>query len=587
MLLTDYISEYLTLKKIKYVFGVTGGYAMFLNNSLGINKDLKNIYTHNEQGAGYMAVGYSKSTNSPCVVSTTAGVAATNTISSVLVAWQESLPILYISGQVNNHETIKANPSLRHYSGQDCNICELVKSITKYSFEIHNAEEIKYHLDKIFFEFENGRKGPCFLSVPINIQNTQINPENLKGFEHSIPKSIEFSDNMNLFLKLINESKRPLILGGNGIKQSDSIDVFKQFLDKTNIPSVFSYNGVDIISTTSPFYVGRCGINGDRVGNFAIQNCDLLISLGCRLSLGVIGYNSKTFSRESKKIMIDIDKTELNKNNIELDLIINSDVKKVLSSILKLNLKKTDNDWVDTTLRWKKKWFTQLPPNVDPKSPYKFYESFLKVVPNNSCLIGSSGAIHTPLIHSFNDYGKNIKFIMNSATGDMGSELPGSLGVYFSKLFDKVIAVIGDGSFMFNIQELQTISYHKPNIKIIIMNNGGYESIRVSQKNYFGNILGTHEETGLSFPNFENIANAFNLNYFKFDSNFKNLEEVLNNDECTIIEVICCSQDRHPKLSSKKDEVTGVIVSKPLEDMFPFLDRDEFIKEMIVEPLKE
>lgn len=581
MLLSDYVSEFVSSNGISHVFGVTGGYAMFLNNSFGTNGKLKNVFSHNEQGAGYTAVGYTKSSNKPCVVSTTAGVAATNTISSVLVAWQESLPILYISGQVNKTETVKSKPTLRHYSGQDCNICEIVKSITKYSYEIHDSSEIKYHLEKAMYELKNGRPGPCFLSIPIDVQNSQIEPENIKGFVPEDP--VGGGEEIQKVVQMIRESKRPLLLAGNGVKMSGGVELFNKLIEKTGIPMVASYNGIDTLSSTSPRYIGRCGINGDRSGNFAIQNCDLLITLGCRMALCLVGYNRQTFSRESKKIMVDIDSNELAKDDIHIDLKICDDVKNFLSELTNQDLPKCENEWQNTTERWKTKWFNDIPPEVEKKSPYAFYREFMKVVPDSTCLISSSGAIHTPLVHSFNDYGKNIKFIMNSATGDMGSEVPGALGIHFTGLYDNVICVVGDGSFMFNLQELQTISHHNTNIKIVIMNNGGYESIRVSQKNYFGNLLGTDASNGLSFPSFEKVADVFGFGYTLFDGDFTKLSEDFHKPGCKIIEVVCTSQDRHPKLSSKRDETTGQFVSRPLEDMFPFMDRDKFKDEMIVD----
>lgn len=581
MLLSDYVSEFVSSHGVSHVFGVTGGYAMFLNNSFGTNDRLKNIFSHNEQGAGYTAVGYTKSSTKPCVVSTTAGVAATNTISSVLVAWQESLPILYISGQVNKGETVKANPSLRHYSGQDCNICEIVKSITKYSHEVHNSSDIKYHLERAMYELTNGRPGPCFLSIPIDVQNSQIEPNELNGFTPE--KNTKSDHSIDEVVRMIKESKRPLILAGNGVKMSGGVELLNKLVSDTHIPVVTSYNGIDTISSASPMYIGRCGINGDRPGNFAVQNCDLLITLGCRMALCLVGYNRQTFSRESKKIMVDVDQSELSKDDIKIDMKICDDVKNFLTQLTHHELPMCDAMWQEKTFRWKTKWFNDLPPDVEDKSPYAFYREFMKVVPDSTCLVSSSGAIHTPLVHSFNDYGKNIKFIMNSATGDMGSEVPGALGIHFTGLYDNVVCVVGDGSFMFNLQELQTISHHKTNIKIVIMNNGGYESIRVSQKNYFGNLLGTDASNGLSFPSFDKVAEAFNVGYTLFDGDFKKLSEDLNTPGCKIIEVICTSQDRHPKLSSKRDEETGQFVSRPLEDMFPFIDREEFKDEMIVD----
>jgi acetolactate synthase-1/2/3 large subunit len=553
---------------------------MFMNNSFGVNKKLKNVYTHGEQGACYAAIGYAKASNKPVIVSTTAGVAAMNATAGLLVAWQESLPVLFISGQVNSRETIRTVGGVRHYSGQDCDVTESVKNITKYVVEINDPTEIKFHLDRIFYELENGRKGPCWLSVPLDIQNHDIDIDTLKGFtpDETASHSSSFSE----FKKLLDVSKRPLIIAGNGIKLSDSCQLFEEFVTKFGIPFVTSYNGIDVMSSDSDLYIGRCGINGDRCGNFAIQNCDLLISMGCRLALGVVGYMHENFSRESKKIMIDIDEKELNKDVIHIDLKIHENLATFLN--IEKPSEPSFKDWRNKCLSWKQKWFRQLPPKIteDLVNPYYFYHDLCEVLPDNSCLISSSGTIHTPMVHSFKN-SKNVKFIMNSSTGDMGSELPGTLGIYLSGKFEKVIGIIGDGSFMFNIQELETIRHHKTNIKLIIMNNNGYESIRVSQRNYFGNCYGTDEQSGLSFPKFEDVAHTFGFNYHEY-STPNEIETVLNDEYAWIIEVKCHGQDRFPKLSSSKN-AEGKIVSKPLEDMYPFLDRKEFHENMYVKPL--
>ena len=584
MLVCDYISQYVSSKNVSHVFGVTGGFTMFINNAFGSNKNLKNIYTHGEQGACYAAVGYSKATNRPCIVSTTAGVGATNAISGALVAWQESLPILFISGQVNTRETIRNMKNVRHYSGQDCDITETIKNITKYTVEINDPNDIKFHLDRIFYELENGRKGPCWLSVPLDVQNHTIDETNLKSFtwESKMFNSLCVSK----FINLLESAQRPIIIAGNGIKLSDSCKLFEEFVTKFKIPFVTSYNGIDVMSCDSDLYIGRCGINGDRSGNFSMQNCDLLISMGCRLALGVVGYMHENFSRESVKVMIDIDENELHKDIIHIDLKIHENLQTFLTSVLCEKINKEYQEWNQTCLGWKHKWFRQLPPKIteDLVNPYYFYHDLCKILQDDTCLISSSGTIHTPMVHSFQN-SKNIKFVMNSSTGDMGSELPGTLGIYLSGQFKHVIGLIGDGSFMFNIQELETIRFHKTNIKLIIMNNNGYESIRVSQVNYFGNCYGTDEEHGLSFPCFKNVASTFGIKYHLYDGNSKSLENILMDDDAWIIEVKCHGQDRVPKLSSFQNK-EGKIVSKPLEDMYPFLDREEFNKNMIVRALE-
>jgi acetolactate synthase-1/2/3 large subunit len=278
--------------------------------------------------------------------------------------------------------------------------------------------------------------------------------------------------------------------------------------------------------------------------------------------------------------MIDIDENELNKDMIHVDLKIHQD----LGNFLKENITGGDSKlWNEKCLEWKQKWFRQLPPKIteDLVNPYYFYHDLCEIIPDNTCLISSSGTIHTPMVHSFKN-SKNINFVMNSSTGDMGSELPGTLGIYLTGKYKHTIGLIGDGSFMFNLQELETIRYHNTNIKLIIMNNNGYESIRVSQKNYFGNCYGTDEDCGLSFPQFKSVSETFGLKYHLYDGN--SIEAILNDNDAWIIEVKCHGQDRFPKLSSSKNQ-EGKIVSKPLEDMYPFLERKEFYENMIIKTL--
>ena len=587
---SDYITNFLLKNGLNTLFTLTGGFAMHLNDSFGKNPDFEIYYQHHEQACAYSATGFTKTNSKPCIVCTTAGVAATNAISPCLVAHQDSLPILFISGQVKSNECIRTTNTdkmkLRHYAGADSDIISMVTPITKYAYEITKIEEVQPVLIEAIKNLINGRPGPVWLSICVDIQGYFFEELEIPIIEKDVNLNIESLEDLDKIHNLLKESKRPLIIAGNGIKLGQCNDKFRTFLQMYKIPVVVSFHGTDLIESDDPLYVGKIGLVGDRAGNFAMQNCDLLISFGCRMAQGIVGYRADWFAREAKLVYIDNDENELEKNNINYTLKTNMDLNLFFDNY-KYPSKQDYNGWVEKCGWWKNKWQFELPVNVldDSKgiNPYFALQKFFEVAPENKIIITSSGSIITNVWHMVK-VKKGDKFIISSQ-GDMGFELPAAIGSAIAEKEKLVVPIFGEGSFQLNIQELQTIVQYKLPMKILLFNNGAYGAIEITQRNFFKAKFGVDYDSGLSFPNSEKIAKAYGIQYTcakKNEDIEKAIKEFLDYKEGPIIlEVFCCIQGRSPRLNAIKND-DGTFTNRPFEDMDPFLSREEFEEEMIV-----
>jgi len=591
---SDYIVEFFNKNGINTLFTITGGFAMHLNDSFGNHPNYKIYYQHHEQACGYSANGFSKTNNRPSIVCTTAGGAATNAITPCLVAHQDSLPVLFISGQVKSTECIsKINTEtmkLRHYAGADCDIISIVTPITKYAKEILDMSQIPSILKQAYYQLTTGRLGPVWLSIPVDIQGFYIEIDEELDYtplcnvlqDYSQGDSNDSMEYMEKINELLKTSKRPLIIAGNGIKLGNCIEKFHKFINDYNIPVVVTILSTDVIETAHPLYSGKIGLIGDRHGNFTLQNCDLLLSFGCRMAQGLIGYRSDWFAREAKIVYIDNDTNELQKENLDYELKINMDLNTLFD-----NAKFTQVDyseWIEKCQHWKQKWIFESPPySSEMVNPYHVLKSFYNLAPNNKITIASSGSIVTNVWHMIN-IKEGDKFLLSSQ-GDMGFEIPCSIGAQIAEPTKMVIPILGDGSFQLNIQELQTILHYQLPIKIFLFNNGGYGAISITQTNFFKTKFGVDYESGISFPNTEKITNAYGVKYICINTNSEIEEKVQEflqyNMGPIILEVFCCIQTRYPRLNAIKNE-DGTFSNRPFEDMDPFLNREEFEKEMIV-----
>ena len=580
---SDYITNFLEKNNINTVFSITGGFAMHLNDSFG-KGNFNVYYNHHEQACGYAALGYTKTNNKPSVVCTTSGIAATNAVSPCLDAYQDSVSILFISGQVKTFDTIRAinlntEHKLRNYAFSDCDIISMVSSITKYSHEITNINEVKSIIQNAIINLTTGRPGPVWLSIPLDIQGMFIDDD---ISEYSLIKSIQTINLENVY-NLLKESTRPIILAGNGIKLGNCQEKFIKFINNTGIPVTTSYLGSDVIETASKYFIGRVGLYADRSGNFTIQNSDLIIVLGCRLSNAVVGYNPNTFAREAKIIYIDIDPNELKKKTISYTLTIHADLNIFFDSFSFIT--PDYSNWLEKCNYWKKKWLFEMPPNIldtEIINPYHAVKCLFEKLPENKIVTTGSGSIAI-IVNQLLNIKKNDTFIW-SGHGDMGTDLPMSIGSHIANKTKQFILFTSEGTFQFNIQELQTIVHHKFPIKIIVFNNASYGAIEITQKTFFNNKFGVDFSSGLSFPDTEKIAGAYGIKYISTRENSnldQTIDQFIQTEGNIIFEIFCCIQTRYPKMSAVKNE-DGSFTSRPFEDMEPFMDREEFKKEMIV-----
>ena len=600
--LSNYVAQFLVDHDIDTVFTVTGGGAMHLNDGLGHQEGLHCVYQHHEQACAIAGEAYARMHNKIGAVCVTTGPGGTNAITGVVGGWLDSIPMLVISGQVRYDTTAHSTGlNLRAMGDQEFEICKAVESMTKYCQMVIDPLDIKYCLEKALYLANIGRPGPCWLDIPVNVQGAYIETDDLRSFDPAecadeVPKKFS-KETARTVIEKIKQAKRPVINAGSAIRTSGGYEEFCELVEKLNIPVVTGWNSIDLIADEHPLYVGRAGIMGDRAGNFAIQNSDLVLSLGSRLSIRQVGYNYKTWAREAYTIVVDVDEDELKKPTIHVDMPICADVKDVMHVMneelgnVKLD---TDEFWLNKCDHWKKTYPVVLPKHYEQKNPANVYafikelskrlpEDYVTVVGNGSaCVVGSHGY----------EIKKGQRFIINSAIASMGYDLPAAIGACVAEGKKEIVCISGDGSIQMNLQELQTIQTNRLPIKIFVINNNGYHSIRQTQSNFFGEpFVGIGPQShDLEFPDMEKIAYAYNYPFFRCDKT-DDLDDTISKVFATEGAVICeimvsIDQKFEPKSATKKLP-DGSLFSPPLEDLAPFLDRETFKKEMIIEPISE
>jgi acetolactate synthase I/II/III large subunit len=567
MKVSDYITNFLVEKGVNKCFSVTGGFTMHLNDSFGQKLDV--TYTHGEQPAGYAALGWSSYAHNPSVCCVTSGCGATNAMTPCLIAYQDSVPVFFISGQVQVNDNIRSRGGKdRGYFGSDCDIVECVKGITKYAFELRDPSQIHIVLDTCYRNLTTSRPGPVWLSIPVDVQSMQV-PE---AVYNPIPlKTVTENHLPTEFLEAWKNSKRPIVLAGNGIHLSKTREEFRKFMEEHKLPYVVSYFGSDL----GDDYTGKVGILANRPGNFAIQNADLILCLGCRLSKSITGYNRDLFAREAKIIQVDIDRSEFMEEK-KVDVKIHMDLKTFFS----LSLPKTriSEKWISKNKEWKDMWSNELPePNGSKVCPYRHLNTFFNNKNENSVVTMSSGAIVCIAWHMYK-YKSGDKLIISSH-GDMGYEMPVAIGASFHG--KRVYSILGDGSFQFNIQELQTLKHHNLPVSVLVFNNNGYEAIKVSQKSVFKREFGTGPENGISFCNIEEITKAYGLPYYKVENN-EDIGYLKNENGPIVVEIMCNSQTRYPRVANKPMS-DGTFKNMPHEEMSPFLNEKILKDNLFVE----
>lgn len=597
MKLSNYVFSELVSQGINTVFLVTGGGAMHLNDAIGRVQGLKFICNHNEQASSIAAEGYARVKNKPAIVNVTTGPGSINALNGVHGAFTDSIPMIIISGQVKTQTMMSTYgiEGLRQLGDQEVDIINMVKGITKYAVEIKDPNSIRFHLEKAIYLSTSGRPGPVWISIPVDIQASEVNIEKCEGYKPEILKINQFNLKKDLkkIIEKINQSKRPVIIGSTGVRLSNALKEFEEFINLTGIPIVTAWCH-DIIHHDHPSYVGKQGSIGDRAGNFAVQNSDLLLILGSRMPIRQLSYNWENFAREAYKIHIDIDPAELQRPFLKSDLPLVYDAKFILTAlnqyIKKQNKTFNFKNWLDWCFERKLKYPVVLDHHKDPKkpiNPYNFISSLQSLLGSNDIIVcGNATACIVPFQTSHIKKGQQL--FSNSGSASMGYDLPAAIGAAVAEPSRRIICFAGDGSVLMNIQELQTIWHNKLNIKIIILDNDGYLSIKATQQNFFGLGIGSSPDNGLSLPDMEKIGNSFNIPSFSLkDFDFKSdLKKYINIDGPVLINVkLDSSQLFEPKLSSKKLP-NGKMVSAPLEDMFPFLSKEELMSNMIIKTMK-
>jgi len=593
--LSDYVISFLTKKGINNVFLVPGGNLMYLLESVRINKDMNYLCNHHEQACAMAAEGYSKMTGKPGFAMVTSGPGGTNAITGAVGAWIDSNPMLVISGQSYSTQTIKKS-GLRQLGVQEINIIDLVRPITKYAVMIQDPKKIKYHLEKALHIATSGRPGPVWLDIPINFQMAMIEEKELSSFK--IPEDIEkpkedLKKKIKETIELIKQAKRPIILLGNGVRLGKAEKQFFELAEKLKIPILTSRNANDLIWENHELYAGRPGSFGQRSANFAIQNCDLFLSIGSRIGLALTGWAFKDFVREAKKIIVDIDKPELEKINIKPDIPINCDVKDFISEML-IQLKdyqpKDIIEWKNKIKYWKQKYPVVLPEYKDTKdsvNTYYFTDILSEELKEEDVVVTDMGMSFQCIMQAFK-LKKGQRLFTSAGLASMGFGLPGAIGACIGNNKKRLICVSGDGSLQMNLQELQTLVHYNLPIKLFIFDNKGYSSMRETQGNYFKGLIAADSASGVSMPDMMKLGQAYGLKTKRIDNQDnlrKDIQEVLDYPGPVICNLnISETQQVMPKQGAF-NRPDGKTVPRPIEDSIPYIDRQEFEKDMIIDPI--
>ena len=558
MRVSDYIIQYLRDEyNIETIFTVSGGGCIFLIDSLGHTEGVNYVATHHEQAASIAAEGYARMNNKlgACIV--TSGPGATNAMTGTLCSWLDSIPVIVISGQVNKELTTNyTGLPLRQLGDQEYNIVESVKNMTKYAVQVNNADDIRFHLEKACKLATSGRPGPVWLDIPLNIQSANIEPEQLHGYN----EPIEFPQASKLDIEQViakwNSAKKPLLLVGNGVRLSGGVNELRKLLTKTNIPAISAVNGNDIVTSDYEHYCGRFGTHAQISANKLLSECDFLLSIGSRLYVRQTGYNFKGFAKQAHRVYVDIDQNELNKPTLFPDHKIHSDAKDFINKLLQENINSSSTEWLEEC-KENNKAPKVLQRHRDKKhnaSVYAFIEQLSKVLPKDHHIVTSDGSANVVTMQVMNLTGDQ-RLITNTGCAPMGYGLPAAIG---AATHNKIVCIEGDGSLHLNVHELQTMKHYNLPIKLVVINNDGYLSIKVSQKTFFnGNYVASEKNSGVSFPNYEKLIKAYDLPYFNITNNdniHPTLTEFLSQDGPCVLEIFTDPDEFHePKVVAKLD----------------------------------
>ena len=591
MKLSDYVMNFISGLGVQKVFYVSGGGAMHLNNSLGQNKALEGICMLHEQSCSIAAESYARISENYGVCLVTSGPGSTNTVTGVAGSYIDSIPVIYISGQAKRDDLV-GEQQIRQFGIQEVDIVSVVKPITKYAVQIKQPEDIKYEMQKAAQIAANGRPGPVWIDIPLDIQASQIEESKLREFNsESLPSYKCRDSDIDKTIEMFNKSERPVLVLGGGIRLSGGVSQAREIYEFLGVPCLTTWNGVDLIEDEHPLFYGRPGAVGHRHSNFIQQNADLVITIGTRLNLLSTGYNYDSFLSNSFHIMVDIDEHEMHKKNVHPQLRICSDAKDFIISLLKRrneinNSKRTR--WIEHCNALKEKY----PLFIPEQSPLPGFVSTYDLVSEISdhmtgddiFQFTSSGSSVDISMKTFR-IKKGQRAFLTKGLAAMGYDLPASIGSCIASGGKRTVCVTGDGSIMMNIQELEVIRRLKLPVKMFVVDNNGYGMIYNSQKsNFNGNLTGCTEESGLTLPDPGKIAEGFDIKVFRIQTKEKisqTVEDVMKYDGPAVCVVKSdISQKILPKQANYvRDD--GQMASRPLEDMFPLLDREEYERNLL------
>ncbi len=605
MRLADYVMSFVARQGVKHVFLLTGGGAMHLNDALARCSDLTFVCNHHEQASAIAAENYSKATNNLGVALVTTGPGGTNAITGVVGAWLDSTPMLVISGQVKRADRMYRSDGtplgVRQRGSQEVDIVSLVKPITKYALTIEEPQSIRYHLEKAAHLARTGRPGPVWIDIPIDVQAAPVEPDSMRGFDPAESSSDEQEDvvaKVRDVIARLNQSERPFIFAGNGVRVSGAAAAFEKLVRLLDVPVGLTWMAMDLLDDDDPLFVGRPGTVAPRGANFAVQNADFVLVIGTRLDPPLMGWDPHQFARGAYKTVVDIDPAELRKLEGAIDNPICADAHTFIDHMLQqgesgLDKNKDRGPWLQRCQDWKARYPLVLPEHRAPGlvSVYHLAEIIgQEVGPNDRVVSGSSGSAIEVFLLAYRAR-KGRRVFHTAGLGAMGYGIPASIGVCLGSGKRKTICVDGDGGLQLNIQELATIAHLQLPIKLFVLNNQGYASIRATQKNYFGGAnIGCDSNTGVSIPDYRKVARAYGLKtaIIEDQSDLRSaVRKVLRSRGPVVCDVhIIPDEIRAPRVTSIQ-RPDGSFISKPLEDLWPFLDRDEFAQNMIVEPVSE
>jgi acetolactate synthase I/II/III large subunit len=597
MKLSDYVAQYLADHGVRHVFMLTGGGAMHLNDSFGREKRIQYVCCHHEQACAMAAEGYARTSGRLGVINVTTGPGGINALNGVFGAWTDSVPMLVISGQVKR-ETCLENyllPGLRQLGDQEADIVPMVRVITKYAAYVEDPLTIRYHLDRALYLARSGRPGPCWLDVPLDVQSAVVDETELRSYDEKEDRPecdlAAVRAACRQIADRLEAAARPAIMAGNGIRCAHAEQAFDGLIRSLQIPVALSRTARDLLSSDDSLYCGRAGIDADRAGNFTVQNADVVLVIGSRLGMRQVSYNWRSFARNAFVIQVDVDAAELNKPTVQPDLPVHCDVSVFLREL------NSCLAWTDADRRVHSEWLewcrerVSRYPGVLPQqrvaagalNPYHFCEYLSRQLSEDDVVVCGNGSAFIVMFQA-GVVRRGQRWFFNSGCASMGYDLPAAVGAAFARPGKRVICVAGDGSIQLNIQELQTVAHHRLPVKIFVLNNSGYLSIRQTQQAFFGRLVGESSTSGVSFPDMVKVATAYGLSAFRIElANMENgIARALADPGPVLCDVVVDPQQGFEPRVSSRQLPDGRIVSPELEDMFPFLSREELESNRLV-----